>query len=62
MMQRDFMGVLDEQYLPDWAMKRLTELRSTAQEPSEPVQEQAEGPTQSGQCPGPNIPSAWYSS
>lgn len=46
--REDFMGVLDEQYLPDWAMKRLAELRSTAQEPSEPVQEQAEGPTQGG--------------
>lgn len=33
----DFIGVLDEQYLPDWAVERLTELR-------EPQQEQADGP------------------
>ena len=36
----DFVGVLDEQYLPDWAMDRLSELRG-------PAQEQADGPAQS---------------
>ena len=28
----DFTGVLDEQYLPDWAAEKLTELRSSRQE------------------------------
>lgn len=28
----DFIGVLDEQYLPDWAMERLAELRGSTQE------------------------------
>lgn len=37
----DFIGVLDEQYLPDWAMERLAELRG-------PAQEQADGPAQGG--------------
>ena len=37
----DFIGVLDEQYLPDWAMERLSELRG-------PVQEQPDGPDQGG--------------
>ena len=37
----DFMGVLDEQYLPDWAAEKLAELRG-------PQQEQADGPAQGG--------------
>ena len=37
----DFLGVLDEQYLPDWAMERLDELRG-------PAQEQADSPAQGG--------------
>lgn len=37
----DFMGVLDEQYLPDWAQEKLTELRG-------PAQEQADSPAQGG--------------
>lgn len=37
----DFVGVLDEQYLPDWAQERLTELRGSDQE-------QTDGPAQSG--------------
>ena len=37
----DFMGVLDEQYLPDWAMEKLAELRG-------PEQEQADAPAQGG--------------
>lgn len=44
----DFMGVLDEQYLPDWAVERLTELRAPAQQQEEPVQEQDSGPAQGG--------------
>ena len=39
--REDFVGVLDEQYLPDWAQERLNELRGTDQE-------QADGPSQSG--------------
>lgn len=46
--REDFMGVLDEQYLPDWALERLAELRSPAQEQGEPVQEQNNGPAQGG--------------
>ncbi len=34
----DFMGVLDERHLPEWAMERLSELR--------PIQEQTDTPTQ----------------
>ena len=30
--REDFVGVLDEQYLPDWAQERLNELRGTDQE------------------------------
>lgn len=37
----DFLGVMDEQYLPDWAQERLAELRG-------PDQEQTDGPTQGG--------------
>lgn len=37
----DFTGVLDEQYLPDWAVEKLAELRG-------PEQEQAVGPTMGG--------------
>ncbi|MDE6589085.1 MAG: DUF3849 domain-containing protein [Oscillospiraceae bacterium] len=37
----DFVGVLDEQYLPDWAMERLAELRG-------PAQEQMDDPAQGG--------------
>ena len=37
----DFLGVLDEQYLPDWAQEKLAELRG-------PGQEQADGPAQGG--------------
>ena len=37
----DFMGVLDEQYLPDWAQETLAELRG-------PAQEQADSPAQGG--------------
>ena len=46
--REDFMGVLDGQYLPDWAMGRLAQLRGPSQEQGEPVQEQAEGPAQGG--------------
>ena len=44
----DFMGVLDEQYLPDWAQEKLTELRTPAQQQEESVQEQDSGPAQGG--------------
>ena len=45
----DFMGVLDEQYLPDWAMERLAELRAPAQEQAAATDpEQAEAPAQGG--------------
>lgn len=44
----DFIGVLDEQYLPDWAAERLAELRGTAQEQGEPLEEQTDGPAQGG--------------
>ena len=37
----DFLGVLDEQYLPDWAQEKLTELRGAGQE-------QADAPAQGG--------------
>lgn len=37
----DFVGVLDEQYLPDWAQEKLEELRG-------PQQEQNSGPTMGG--------------
>ena len=37
----DFLGVMDEKYLPDWGWEKLAELRS-------PVQEQTDGPTQGG--------------
>lgn len=37
----DFVGVLDEQYLPDWAQERLEELRS-------PQQKQDDGPAMGG--------------
>ena len=37
----DFIGVLDEQYLPDWALERLAELRG-------PQQDQSSGPTMGG--------------
>ena len=37
----DFMGVLDEQFLPDWATEKLKELRG-------PKQEQDGGPTMGG--------------
>ncbi len=37
----DFMGVLDEQYLPDWAQEKLTELRA-------PAHEQPDSPAQGG--------------
>lgn len=37
----DFMGVLDEQHLPDWAAEKLAELRG-------PTQKQTDGPVQSG--------------
>lgn len=37
----DFTGVLDEQYLPDWAREKLEELRG-------PMQEQNSGPTMGG--------------
>ncbi len=30
----DFLGVLDEQYLPDWAREKLEELRGPNQEPN----------------------------
>lgn len=36
----DFTGVLDEQYLPDWAQEKLTELRGP--------QEQSDGPSMGG--------------
>lgn len=39
--REDFTGVLDEQYLPDWAMEKLTELRGSQQE-------QNAGPTMGG--------------
>lgn len=46
----DFMGVLDEQYLPDWAAERLAELRGASQQQDAPAQEQEpdEGPVQGG--------------
>ncbi len=37
----DFTGVLDEQYLPDWALEKLEELRG-------PQQKQSDGPTMGG--------------
>ena len=37
----DFTGVLDEQYLPDWAVEKLEELRG-------PQQEQTDGPAMGG--------------
>ena len=37
----DFMGVLDEQYLPDWAAEKLAELR-------DPAQGQMDSPAQGG--------------
>lgn len=37
----DFIGVLDEQYLPDWALEKLEELRG-------PKQEQDSGPAMGG--------------
>ena len=37
----DFLGVMDERYLPDWAQERLAELRG-------PDQKQTDGPAQSG--------------
>lgn len=37
----DFLGVMDEQYLPDWAREKLAELRGDDQE-------QADGPAQGG--------------
>ena len=37
----DFIGVLDEKYLPDWAAEKLAELRGSGQEP-------ADGPAQGG--------------
>ena len=37
----DFTGVLDEQYLPDWATEKLEELRG-------PQQEQNSGPAMGG--------------
>ena len=46
--REDFMGMLDEQYLPDWAMGRLAQLRGPSQEQGEPVQQQTEGPAQGG--------------
>ena len=33
--REDFLGVLDEQYLPEWAAQKLDELRSQAQKPAE---------------------------
>lgn len=44
----DFIGVLDEQYLPDWAAERLAELRGPAQEQDEPLEEQTDSPGQGG--------------
>lgn len=41
----DFIGVLDEKFLPEWAEERLTELRDPS---SELEQEQTDGPTQDG--------------
>lgn len=46
--REDFMGVLDEQHLPDWAAEKLAELRGPAQEQAEPVEGQPDGPTQGG--------------
>ena len=37
----DFIGVLDEKYLPDWAAEKLSELRGSGQEPTD-------GPAQGG--------------
>lgn len=39
----DFIGVLDERYLPDWAAEKLEELRPTQQE-------QSGGPTMGSMC------------
>lgn len=44
----DFIGVMDEQHLPDWAMERLSELRGPAQEQAAPATEQDEAPGQGG--------------
>lgn len=45
----DFIGVLDEQYLPDWAQEKLVELRGPAQEQAESsATEQADAPAQGG--------------
>lgn len=33
--REDFLGVLDKQYLPEWAAQKLDELRSQAQKPAE---------------------------
>ena len=46
--REDFMGVLDEQYLPDWAAERLAELRGPIQAQNAPAQEQDSGPTLGG--------------
>lgn len=44
----DFMGVLDEQYLPDWAVDRLAELRGARQEQDPPAQELDTSPSLGG--------------
>lgn len=46
----DFIGVLGEQYLPDWAAERLADLRGASQQQDVPAQEQEpdEGPAQGG--------------
>ena len=45
----DFLGVLDEQYLPNWAQEKLAELRGPDQkETDSPDQEQADSPAQGG--------------
>lgn len=44
----DFMGVMDEQHLPDWAAEKLAELRGTTQKQADHSQERTDSPAQGG--------------
>ena len=44
----DFLGVLDEQHLPDWAAEKLAELRGTTQKQADHSQERTDSPAQDG--------------
>ena len=44
----DFLGVLDEQHLPDWAAEKLAELRGTTQKQADHSQERTDSPAQGG--------------